>query len=463
MRFPVRWLALSLFGVVLAGSATQVIREGESDAPPVRAPTGERTDIDTTTAPRVEVDRPKPIYALSERDRRIHALQSFQALVDAAPAGSLLKPPPGHYAGPVTLSKPLTIDGGEQVTIDAGDKGTVFIAQSDDVTLRGLHLTGSGDSHDTDDACLDVRGHRARIENMRIDNCLIGIDLKQSTLSVVRNNRIRSKPVALGMRGDGIRLWYSHHNKIENNDVSYVRDMVAWYSHDNLYRNNLGQHSRYSIHFMFSNRNKVEHNRFIDNTVGIYFMYSEACVARRNYISHATGVAGMGIGFKEASDILIEDNEIIYSAAGIVSDLSPFQPNTTIRFNRNRFAYNGIGLMFTSDLGNNHVTDNTFEGNLTHVAYGGRRGESVTWNLWKGNYWDNYQGFDRDGNGVGDRPHELFAFSDMIWMEMPPARFFANSPVMELLDFLERLAPFSTPELILKDEAPRYTKSERKS
>jgi nitrous oxidase accessory protein len=41
---------------------------------------------------------------------------------------------------------------------------------------------------------------------------------------------------------------------------------------------------------------------------------------------------------------------------------------------------------------------------------------------------------------------------------MPPARFFKNSPVMELLDFLERLAPFSSPELTLKDDKPRFTK-----
>ena len=41
------------------------------------------------------------------------------------------------------------------------------------------------------------------------------------------------------------------------------------------------------------------------------------------------------------------------------------------------------------------------------------------------------------------------------------ARFFRNSPVMELLDFLERLAPFSKPDLILRDEKPRFIKPER--
>ena len=50
------------------------------------------------------------------------------------------------------------------------------------------------------------------------------------------------------------------------------------------------------------------------------------------------------------------------------------------------------------------------------------------------------------------------AYADQIWMELPVARFFRSSPVMELLDFLERLAPFSAPDLILRDEKPRFAK-----
>jgi nitrous oxidase accessory protein len=49
----------------------------------------------------------------------------------------------------------------------------------------------------------------------------------------------------------------------------------------------------------------------------------------------------------------------------------------------------------------------------------------------------------------------LLAYADRIWLETPAARFFRNSPVLELLDFLERLAPFSSPALILRDPAPR--------
>ena len=66
------------------------------------------------------------------------------------------------------------------MTIDAGGKGTVFLLQADGAVLRGLTLQGSGDSHDTDDSCLDVRGHRNTLEQLVISDCLFGIDLKQS-------------------------------------------------------------------------------------------------------------------------------------------------------------------------------------------------------------------------------------------------------------------------------------------
>ena len=383
----------------------------------------------------------------------------FQTLVDAAPAGSVLKPPPGEYAGPVLVDKPLIIDGDGQVTVHGGGKGTVFVIDARGATLRGLALRGSGDSHDSDDACLNVRGDHHLIEGNTIDDCLFGIDLKQANHNTVRGNRIRSKPVELGVRGDGLRLWYSNHNLIEKNDVTDSRDMVAWYANHNTYRGNTGKRSRYSIHFMFAKDSVVEGNSFYDNAVGVYLMYTERIHLRNNIISHATGATGMGLGFKESSDSDVENNEIIYCAIGVGSDLSPFEPDTTIRFKNNRFAFNGIAIRFTSELGGNILTGNLFEGNLTDVVQMGRG--VADRNQWHGNYFADYQGFDRNGDGVGDTPYELYSYADQIWIETPPAQFFKTSPVLELLDFLERLAPFSSPELQLKDPAPRFAKPER--
>jgi len=413
-------------------------------------------DFSVQSQLRTEVNAPKPVFPLYLRHKRIHGLKPFQALVDAAPAGSVLRPPPGTYAGPVNLTKPLTIEGGGKVIIDAGDKGSVFTLAADGAKVRGLRLTGSGDVHDTEDACLEIRGHRNVVENLVIDNCLFGIDLRQSNQNVVRNNRISSKPVALGVRGDGLRLWYSMNNLVEGNSLIDSRDFVVWYSNGNVIRNNLGRRSRYSMHFMFAQSNLVEGNRYYDNAVGIYVMYTDGAILRNNLISHANGATGMGIGFKEASNTVVEGNDIIYCATGIGSDLSPFQPDSKIWIRNNRIAYNGIGILFNSERDGNIVTDNVFEGNITQVAVNGAG--TARGNTWQGNWWDDYQGFDRNRDGFGDSPYEVHAYADRIWMEQPQALYFKNAPLMEALDFLERLAPFSTPTLILRDASPRFVK-----
>ncbi|MCB1961286.1 MAG: nitrous oxide reductase family maturation protein NosD [Rhodocyclaceae bacterium] len=379
----------------------------------------------------------------------------FQTLIDAAPVGSVLTVPPGEYAGPALIDKPLTIDGAGQAVIHGGGSGTVLVLQATGVTLRGLRLTASGDSHDSDDACLNVRGKHNLIEDVRMDDCLFGIDLKQSDDNTVRRTHISSKPAPLGVRGDGIRLWYSHRNLVEANEVVDSRDVVAWYSNDNVFRDNIGRRSRYSLHFMFANRNLVEGNRYYDNSVGIYVMYAGYSTIRNNVISHAAGATGMGVGMKEASDVIVENNEIIYCAVGIGSDISPFEPGTKVVFRDNRIAYNGIGISFTSDIGGTEVTGNAFEGNMSQIAVGGAG--AATKSVWRGNYWDDYQGFDRDHNRTGDTPYELYAFADQLWMEQPYARFFKNAPMLEALDFLERLAPLTLPVLLLRDEAPLFT------
>jgi parallel beta-helix repeat protein len=293
---------------------------------------------------------------------RVSGLPFLQELINAAPAGSVLKLKPGRYSGPVVVNKPLTIDGGGEASIDGGGKGTVFVLQANDAVLRDLQLTNSGVSHDSDDACLNVRGDRNVVENLHIDDCLFGIDLKMSNDNVLRGNRIRSKPFDLGTRGDSLRLWYSHRNLVADNLIEDSRDMVAWYSNENHYLNNVARRSRYSIHFMFAADNLVEGNRFYDNAVGVNVMYSGGGAIRNNLFSHANGPTGMAVGFKEASSVLVEGNEILYCAVGVGLDMSPFEPDTTITIRGNRIAYNGIGVSFLSDKKGTIIENNVLRG-----------------------------------------------------------------------------------------------------
>ncbi len=377
---------------------------------------------------------------------------SFQALVDAAEPNSVLSPAAGTYAGPVLIDKPLDIDGRGEITIDAGGRGSVIVLDTDGAIVRNLHLTNSGNSHNDLDAGVQVRGNFNVVKDNRIDDCLFGIDMQQSEHNVVRRNWITSKPVDLGIRGDAIRLWYSFNNRIEENEVVDSRDIVVWYSRDNLIRRNRATGGRYSLHFMYSQYNLVEENHFAGNSVGIFLMYSDSVIVRRNHISHAVGAAGVGIGFKETSDVDIVENEILYCATGLHLDVSPFQPDMSNRIRGNLIAYNGIGIQFLNDWQGNAFEDNLIKGNLTQVAVLG--GKTARRNDWRGNHWDDYAGFDRDRDGIGDTPYEQYAYADRIWMDIPPARFFKGTPMLEVLDFLERLAPFTSPELLLRDEQP---------
>jgi len=74
--------------------------------------------------------------------------------------------------------------------------------------------------------------------------------------------------------------------------------------------------------------------------------------------------------------------------------------------------------------------------------------------VWEGNYWSDYEGFDLDQDGVGDKPYELYAYADRLWQDQLYAQFFKGSPVLEVLDFLERLAPFTEPDLLVRDDVP---------
>ena len=198
----------------------------------------------------------------------------------------------------------------------------------------------------------------------------------------------------------------------------------------------------------------VEDNQYSENMVGIFLMYSDGVEIRRNTIAQGIGATSMGIGFKESSDVLLEGNTILRCATGIYLDISPYEPDTTNRFFSNRIAFNSIGVMFHSDWHGNVFEDNDFDDNFTQIAV--RGGGGATRQVWRRNRWADYRGFDRDEDGTGDRPHEIYSYADRFWVDQPHAAFFRGSPLFEMIDMLDRLAPFSEPTLILRDEEPRF-------
>jgi len=236
----------------------------------------------------------------------------LQDAINNAPIGSIIKLPKGVYKGNIHIDKPLSIIGKDKgVFIDGEESGTVITIKSSFVTLKNLNIIGSGDRHEHLDAGIKItNGKQCEISNCSIKDCLFGIDMQMIDNSIISDNNITSKKAELGLRGDGLRLWYSNDNIIKGNSLIKSRDMVVWYSHGNEIINNYGKDNRYSLHFMYAGKNLIKNNYYELNSVGIFFMYSQDSTAIGNVIKSSQGATGMGIGLKDVSNFIIKDNAV---------------------------------------------------------------------------------------------------------------------------------------------------------
>jgi nitrous oxidase accessory protein len=382
---------------------------------------------------------------------------SLQALIEQTPEGEAVRLEPGIYAGPVVIEKAVILDGKGLVTIDGQGKGSVLLLKADGVVVKNMILTNSGDSHDQVDAGILVRSSRNQIRNNKIENTLFGIDLQEAHENKISGNEISSKNFTLGLRGDGIRAWASHRNIFRQNRIHDSRDMVIWYSNDNIIEENEGWNNRYSLHFMYSGGNTVRKNTYHHNTVGIFLMYSRDVTVEQNTIRYSLGGTGVGIGFKEVDNMTIRNNKIVYCTTGLYFDLSPFQPDRYNFLKANIIAYNVVGADFNSTLSRNIFKGNAFIDNLETVRVHGQGVASE--NLWEGNYYSDYEGFDRDLDGYGDFVHHHDIYLDTLWMDNDWMLLFSGSPVTSVLNLLAKLAPISEPRRLMTDRKPVFSPS----
>lgn len=376
-------------------------------------------------------------------------LQLFIALT---PEGGTLHLQPGTYSGPAVIDRPITIEGGPDVVIDGGGNGTVISVRADKVRLHGLHVTHSGNSHDQVDAGILLEANEAQIEGNVIDDVLFGIHVKKAHDNIIRGNRISSRAVAPTLRGDGLRLWYSSNNLFEDNRFEQVRDLYITNSPDNEFVANTVRNSRVAMEFVFSPGNRVERSTIERDGRGVVIIYSDGLQVIGNRFSHLRSYAGSALSLKESSQVVIEGNQILHCAVGVTAN-APIQPENIFYMRNNHFAFNDIALYFYGEKGGHVIQGNHFEKNEHQVAVSSP--VSARLQKWEGNQWDDYRGFDLDQDGTGDTPYEVYLYSDRIWMDRPMTQFFRGSPVMDIIDFIERLAPFSSPALVLRDPVPQ--------
>ncbi len=395
----------------------------------------------------------KPVAGYQSRE----GMQNIQPLLDSLQPGDTLKLEKGFYYGPGHIKTPnVTIDGQGQATISGRNLRSVLYIEAPGVIIKNLHLIESGDSPDKIDCAIKIKkADNFQIINNKIEETLFGIDVFWSNGGLIKHNDITSmssKPK--GLKGDAIRFWYSKDNLVQENFWHQVRDMVVWYSSDNRFIGNRGIDNRYSIHFMYSHNNQISHNHFSNSSVGIFLMYSEKTIMNNNLIEGTQGVTGMCLGMKETSSNQIIDNKFLYSARGIYIDVSPFVPWKTNTISGNEIAFCNTAIEFLKDQEGNIFTENMFHDNLTQVFIQG--GGTANRNKWINNYWGDYAGYDKDGDNIGDFPYRIYEYHARLWRFNPNVKFFYGSPILSILDYLEKLAPFSKPQFVLKDPKPIF-------
>jgi nitrous oxidase accessory protein len=384
----------------------------------------------------------------------VAAGSSLDAAIAAAPEGASLCLAPGDYTGPVQVTRRLTLWGPREAVIRSQGSGTTVALDAAGSALQGLAVDGSGGRFDLLDAAVRVGADGVRVEGVAIRDALFGVLADRCRGLVLRGNEITGRPeVPLGLRGDGIRLWEVRDSQVESNRLADSRDMVVWYSPGNRIAHNSVLRGRYGTHFMYSHANVVEDNRYEQNVVGIFVMYSRDVVVRNNLVLRSAGAAGMGFGAKDSVGLVVEGNAFLGNRTGAYIDTSAFSPGEVNLFERNAFRLGEVGIELHAGAAVDRFVGNSFRDNDVEVAVEGRGDARAA--EWRGNDWGDYAGYDLDGDGIGDLPYELRSLSSELAARVPALAFFRGAPAFWLVELIGRVVPLLEPQVLLVDPAPR--------
>lgn len=354
----------------------------------------------------------------------------------------------GHYKEPtIHITKPLTLEGRDWPVLDAQGQGGVVLVSADHVTVRGFVLQNSGFSHIEDVAALRVGEYGGcTIENNRVLNSFFGIYLEKSVACTVKGNEVRGEGTLEAYTGNAIHAWSAYHPNIVGNLVTGHRDGIYLeFVRNGVVEDNVSERNlRYGLHYMFTNDTRFERNTFRDNGAGTAVMYSRNIDMYANAFEDNWGAAAYGLLLKDLSDSKIMGNSFSGNSAALYVDGA----NRT-NVERNDFVNNGYAMRILSNSMGVLVTHNNFIGNTFDVVTNSDR----SYNSFVENYWDAYEGYDLDRDGLGDVPYRPVRLFAMTVQWYPQAMVLLRSPLSSAMEYAERLLPVITPKAI-EDDRP---------
>lgn len=368
--------------------------------------------------------------------------------VELANDGDTVVVPKGTYAeGNIIITKRITLLGEGMPVMDGRMKDEIFTIAAQHVTVRGFKFQNTGRSSMEDLAgikCLDA--HNVTIRDNVFDNTFFGIHLSNTDSCRIIGNRLSTWAEFEYQLGNGIHLWKCKHALIEENQITGHRDGIYFeFVTNSFIRRNLSERNmRYGLHFMFSHDDAYEDNTFRHNGAGVSVMYTRHVKMHRNVFEDNWGTSSYGLLLKDISDSEVIGNRFIGNTSGIY-----MEGTSRTRFERNLFRGNGWAIKLMASCDDNRFERNNFNSNTFDISTNG----ILVLNSLSHNYWDKYEGYDLDRDGVGDIPFHPVSLFSVISERIPSAMLIWRSFLVFLLDRAEKVMPAVTPAN-LKDDNP---------
>lgn len=351
-----------------------------------------------------------------------------------------------YKEGNIILTKSLTLVGQNFPVLDGENRFEILTVSGTRITITGFQFQNCGPSAINDFASIKViNAKEVRLENNRILQSYFGIHISNSSYITLRNNFISGRPGSEQNTGNGIHLWKCSHARIENNQVSGHRDGIylEFVTASFIQNNTSEKNVRYGLHFMFSHNNTYLGNTFRNNGAGVAVMYSRNVRMEKNRFEENWGPSAYGILLKDITDSRILQNEFFKNTVGI-----HMEGSSRIEIVKNQFKENGWAIKVQASCDDNSFLQNNFYGNSFDVATNG----SLMLNSFLHNYWDKYEGYDRNKDGVGDVPYHPVSMYSLVVEQQPNTILLFRSFMVSLLDKAERAIPSLTPPFLIDDK-----------
>lgn len=115
---------------------------------------------------------------------------------------------------------------------------------------------------------------------------------------------------------------------------------------------------------------------------------------------------------------------------------------------KNAFKNNGWAIKVQASCDDNNFSHNNFHGNSFDIATNG----TMMLNKFFKNYWDKYEGYDINKDGIGDVPYHPVSMYAMVVEQNPTTLILMRSFIVSLLDKAEKAIPSLTPEDLVDDK-----------